>query len=66
MTHFAYTYIMHINIVIASLAMFVCFDLQCKKVRDHYISDPRERRRLDEKARASMLFKGKKSLYPKS
>ena len=40
--------------------------MQCKKIRDYYLSDPRERRRLNEKSRASSLFKGKKSLYPKS
>ena len=36
------------------------------KLRDRYIGDLRERRRLEEKARASMLFKVKKALYPKS
>ncbi len=44
----------------------VNISLQCKLVRDYYIANPKERRRLSEKARASSLFKGKKSLYPKT
>ena len=46
--------------------MNVFFSLQCKLVRDYYIANPKERRKMSEKARASGLFKGKKSLYPKT
>ena len=39
---------------------------QCKLLRDYFIQNPRERKRMSEKARASSLFRGKKSLYPKT
>ena len=39
---------------------------QCKAVRDYFIKNPQERRKMSEKSRASTLFKGKKSLYPKT
>ncbi|XP_065920501.1 unconventional myosin-Ia-like [Dysidea avara] len=39
---------------------------RCKCIRDMYNSDPKLKRKLVEKTRASMLFRGKKALYSKS
>jgi myosin-1 len=39
---------------------------RCKQVRNYYNDNIKEKRRLLEKSRASMIFKGKKSLYPSS
>ncbi|XP_064396795.1 unconventional myosin-Ia-like isoform X1 [Halichondria panicea] len=39
---------------------------RCKQLRDYFIQNPRERKKMSEKARASSLFRGKKSLYPKT
>lgn len=36
---------------------------RCKMLRDHYASRPKDKRMMSEKVRASILFKGKKSLY---
>jgi myosin-1 len=36
---------------------------RCKVLRDYYVSRPKEKRMMSEKVRASILFKGKKSLY---
>ena len=39
---------------------------QCKVLRDYYQNNPKEKRRMAEKVRASALFRGKKSLYNKT
>lgn len=39
---------------------------RCRLLRDYYRNNPVERRRMQEKARASALFKGRKSLYART
>eukprot|EP00731_Ephydatia_muelleri_P013412 Em0007g722a len=39
---------------------------RCKALREFYNENPNEKRRVTEKARASTLFLGKKTLYPRS
>lgn len=42
---------------------FFMLFLQCKLLRDYYVSRPKEKKMMSEKVRAGILFKGKKSLY---
>ena len=44
-------------------SILLLFLPQCKVLRDYYVSRPKEKRMMSEKVRASILFKGKKSLY---
>ena len=46
--------------------IYIIIFIQCHLVRDYYIANPRERRRLMEKSKASILFKGKKASYQSS